>query len=282
MKVSIVTATLNSQRTVSDTIVSIQQQSFKNIEHVIIDGASNDDTLKIIRNLGHNGPFLSEADKGMYHAMNKGIKLSTGDIIGILNSDDFYAHNHVIQKVVNIFETHACDAIYGDLIYIDPVNRNKLLRKWIAGGYTNKLFYRGWMPPHPTFFVRKEVYENYGLFNLALQSAADYELILRLMLVNQIRTNYLTDVLVKMRAGGQSNRSISNRLRAHEEDRLAWKLNGIPLKWYTPWLKPARKVKQFLFPPTTLEAHDENNFPVNPLNKSISSYKKDSEIRVVY
>ncbi len=246
MKVSIITATLNSAATIKDTVLSVKNQTYSNLEHIVIDGQSTDNTLNLLNYFGHRGPVLSEADKGIYDAMNKGVKMASGNIVGILNSDDFYPHSRVIEKVVKAFDSENCDAVYGDLVFVDPLYKKKVLRKWIAGGYNKKLFYRGWMPPHPTFFVKKEVYEKYGAFNLDFKSSSDYELLLRFMFLKDIKVKYLPGVLVHMRAGGQSNKSLKNRIAAHMEDHRAWTTNGISPKWYTVLLKPLRKVKQYL------------------------------------
>jgi glycosyltransferase len=245
MKVSIITATYNSAATIKDTILSIKRQSYKNVEHIVIDGRSTDDTLRLVNNCGHCGPLISEKDLGIYHAMNKGVKIANGDIVGILNSDDFYPHSKVIEKVVKAFKTHNCDAVYGDLLYVDRQHKDKVLRKWIAGGFNKDLFYNGWMPPHPTFFVKREVYEKYGAFNINFKNSSDYELLLRFLFLNEIKVHYLPGILVHMRDGGYSNRSIKNRVTAHIEDYRAWKANGISPKWYTLTLKPLRKVTQY-------------------------------------
>lgn len=246
MKVSIITATYNSEATVKDTVLSVKRQTYQNVEHVVIDGLSNDNTLNVLNYFGHSGPLISEPDKGIYDAMNKGVKIAGGDIIGILNSDDFYPDARVIERVVKVFKKGNCDAVYGDLVYVDPFHIKKVLRKWIAGGYSRKSFYKGWMPPHPTFFVRKEVYEKYGAFNLDFKSSSDYELLLRFLFLKQIKVKYIPAVLVHMRAGGYSNRSIKNRLAAHLEDYRAWKTNGISPRWYTLALKPLCKVRQYI------------------------------------
>lgn len=245
MRVSIITATYNSERTIKDTLASVKQQTYKNLEHIIVDGASKDKTINLLDLYGHRGPVLSEADNGIYDAMNKGVAMADGDIIGILNSDDFYSNSHVIQKVVSAFEDSDCDAVYGDLVYIDSKQTNKVVRKWVAGNYDKKHFYKGWMPPHPTVFIKKEVYEKYGLFNLKFKSSSDYELLLRLMVLKNIKVGYIPHVLVHMRIGGQSTKSLSNRLAAHKEDYMAWLSNGISPKWYTLAMKPLRKIKQF-------------------------------------
>jgi glycosyltransferase involved in cell wall biosynthesis len=248
MKVSIITTTYNSARTIRDTVLSVRYQSHHDVEHIIVDGSSTDNTLNLAGYFGHTGPLLSEPDKGIFDAMNKGVMMASGDIVGILNSDDFYSHAGVIEKVAEAFDNEDCDAVYGDLVYVDSCQVKKVLRKWIAGAYNKKLFYNGWMPPHPTFFVKKEVYEKYGLFNLDFKSSSDYELLLRFMLLKDIKVKYLPGVLVHMRAGGHSNSSIKNRLIAHLEDYNAWRVNGISPKWYTIAMKPLRKLTQYLIP----------------------------------
>ncbi len=246
MKVTIITATFNSAGTIEDTLFSVQQQNYKNVEHIIIDGASTDKTLDLIKGFGHSGPLLSKADKGIYDAMNKGVKMATGDIVGILNSDDYYPHIGIIEKVVKTFENTKCDAIYGDLVFVDKNEGKKVVRKWVAGDFNRNQFYKGWMPPHPTFFVRKEIYERYGDFNLKFKNSSDYELLLRFMFLHKIKVKYIPNVMVHMRIGGHSNRSLRNRLIAHKEDYLAWKLNGLSPRWFTLALKPIRKIKQFV------------------------------------
>jgi len=246
MRVSIITVCFNSAGTIADTIKSIQSQNYSDIEHIIIDGVSQDSTLDVIKSCGHTGPLISERDNGLYDAMNKGIRVATGEIIGILNSDDFYTDHKVIDDVVAQFQRPGCDAVYADLNYIDNSQSEKIVRKWRSGRYKPAKFNYGWMPPHPTVFVKKEVYDKYGAFNTELNSAADYELILRFLYKNKIRAHYVPRVLVNMRAGGLSNRSINHRLKAHMEDYRAWSSNGIRPHWYTLMLKPMRKVFQFL------------------------------------
>ena len=248
MKVSIITATYNSAATVADTLHSVKKQTYPAIEHIIIDGLSNDNTLQIVSGFNHVQQVISEKDTGIYDAMNKGITYATGDIIGILNSDDFYPGENIIEEVVKIFNTTNCDALYGDLVFVDSVQTNKIYRKWIAGSYSDQLFLKGWMPPHPTFFVRKEIYNQYGKFNTTLKSSADYELMVRLLYLHKIKVGYLHGTLVHMRIGGQSTKSLSNRLKANYEDYQAWRLNSLKPKWYTLLLKPIRKIKQFYFP----------------------------------
>jgi len=245
MKVSIITATFNSAATVADSIRSVQQQSYQNIEHIIIDGVSKDDTLSIVHAM-HSGTIVSEKDKGIYDAMNKGIAITNGEIIGILNSDDYYADDRIIEKVVNLFASTGCDAVYGDLLYVDNTDLSKVKRKWIAGKHNKRSFLFGWMPPHPTFFVKKKIYDQHGVFNLQLGTAADYELMLRFIYKQGIKVSYLNEVIVKMRTGGVSNKTVQNRWRANQHDKQAWLINDLKPYWFTTILKPVRKIVQFV------------------------------------
>ena len=179
--------------------------------------------------------------------MNKGLTLATGDVIGILNADDFFASRDVLQKVVNAFSESDIDASYGDLVYVQSKNTKKVIRYWRSGSFKVRKFYSGWMPPHPTFFVRRSVYEEKGLFNLSLGTAADYEIMLRFLLKYRLKVGYIPEVLVKMRTGGESNVSLSNRIKANCNDSRAWKANDLtPYPW-TILLKPLRKVGQWVF-----------------------------------
>jgi glycosyltransferase involved in cell wall biosynthesis len=246
MLVSVVTVCRNSALTIADTIRSVKQQTYKSIEHIIIDGGSDDDTLNVIKSNQHSGPFISEKDKGIYDAMNKGISMAKGDIIGILNSDDFFYDTRVIERIVAAFEQQNCEAIYSDLIFVDPKNTSIVKRKWIAGPYNSAKFLSGWMPPHPTVYVKSEIYKKFGNFNYRLKCSADYDILLRFLYVEKVRVEYLKGITIRMRAGGQSTGSLTNRLRAHIEDYTAWRLNNITPHWYTLILKPLRKIKQFI------------------------------------
>jgi len=245
MKISIVTATYNSAATVADTLDCISRQDHPLIEHIIVDGGSKDETLDIVRRYPHVARMVTGKDKGIYDAMNKGIGLATGDIIGILNSDDIYTDDKVLSLVAAAFSDPSVMTVYADLQYVYPDDLSRIQRTWKTGRFRKTNFYYGWMPPHPTFFVRKEVYERAGLFNLELRSAADYELMLRILLKLGMSAHYIPKVIVKMRAGGMSNASLFNRLRANKEDRLAWKINGLRPYFFTLYLKPVRKISQF-------------------------------------
>ena len=242
---SIVTATLNNFSTIADCINSIRSQSVY-VEHIIADGVSSDKTLDVVQSLSPLSSIVSEPDQGIYDAMNKGVNRATGNIVGILNADDFLAGPNVLQMVLTVFDDPSIDACYGDLVYVDQEDTSRVVRFWKSGSYDYRKLYWGWMPPHPTFFVRREVYEKYGLFNLSLGSAADYELMLRFLLKHRITATYIPEVLVKMRTGGMSNASFQNRLKANRMDRLAWRVNGLkPYPW-TTYLKPLRKLNQYL------------------------------------
>jgi glycosyltransferase involved in cell wall biosynthesis len=246
MKISIITATYNSASTLSDTLSCIQRQDHPDIEHILVDGRSEDDTLSIASRFPHIAKIISEKDNGLYDAMNKGISLATGEVVGILNSDDIYTTPDVLSGIAKVFADPKVMTAYADLQYTSPDNPDKIIRSWKSGTYQKRSFYWGWMPPHPTFFVRREIYGKVGLFNTELRSAADYELMLRILLKHGYAAHYIPRVIVKMRSGGMSNASLWNRLRANKEDRLAWKLNGLQPHFFTLYMKPLKKISQFI------------------------------------
>jgi len=247
MKVSLITISYNAEDTIEDTIQSVINQSYKNIEYIIIDGLSNDNTLNIIEKYKSRiSKVVSEKDKGLYDAMNKGISNCTGDVIGMLNSDDLLASPDIIEKLVKVFESEKTDAIYGDLVYVDREDIEKIKRKWISKKYKKGAFKRGWMPPHPTFYVKKELYQYYGKFDLRFKTSADYELMLRMIHKHNVKLSYLSEIMVKMRVGGQSNVSVKNRLNANREDKMAWDVNGLKRPPFLSLIKPLSKVGQFL------------------------------------
>ena len=245
MKVSIVTVAYNAASTIKDTIESVLSQKGIDLEYIIVDGGSKDDTVQIIESFGDQiHKFISEPDKGIYDGMNKGVKMATGVVVGILNSDDFYMDENVLQKVISKF-TEDIQAVYADLVYVDQFDTDKITRTWVSKKYEEDAFIKGWMPPHPTFFVRKEIYDKFGCYSLELRSAADYEFMLRVIHKHKISLSYLPEVIVKMRAGGESNASFKNRLRANKEDRMAWKMNDLKPSPFTFIRKPLSKVSQF-------------------------------------
>ena len=243
--ISLVTATFNAAQSLEMCLKSVSTQRSL-FEHIIIDGCSTDSTLSIASSFtGHSLRIVSEPDNGIYDAMNKGIRLAEGEVIGVLNADDFYASSEVLASVAGVFEDNRVDACYGDLCYVAGADCRKIVRYWRSGGYDWRKMYWGWMPPHPTFFVRRRVYEAYGLFNLELGSAADYELMLRFLVRYRIRVAYIPEILVCMRTGGVSNATVANRVRANRMDRKAWDVNGLkPYPW-TLWCKPLRKLPQY-------------------------------------
>lgn len=246
MKVSIVTVVRNGAATLPDCIASVLAQTHPGIEYIVVDGASTDATPDVIRSFGSKiALVISEPDRGPYDAMNKGIAAATGDVVGILNADDLYAHPNVVSQIIEKLQLTAADAAYGDLLYVDRENLSRVWRVWRAGAYRPGAFLQGWMPPHPTFFVKRAVYHRFGTFNLNLGTAADYELMLRLVHKHGIRLCYVPDVLVWMRRGGLSNASWRNWLRANRYDREAWRLNGLRPRVYTLLWKPVRKLFQW-------------------------------------
>ncbi|MDB9964279.1 glycosyltransferase [Vicingaceae bacterium] len=245
--VSIITVCYNSAKTIEDTIQSVTSQSYSNIEYLILDGGSTDNTMDLVNSFKNEIAFInSEKDKGMYDAINKGIELCKGEVIGILNADDFYIDDKVIGEVVAKMQEEKADSLYSDLYYVSANDTNKVIRNWVSGKYNRQKFLFGWMPPHPTFFLMRAAYEKYGNFNLSLKSAADYELMLRFLYKNNISTCYLPRPLVRMRVGGVSNVSLINRIKANKEDRKAWRMNGLRPRPYTMLLKPLRKVLQYV------------------------------------
>jgi glycosyltransferase len=245
--ISIITVTYNSEQTLQKTIDSVLTQSYPNIEYIIIDGNSTDNTLNIIK---ENEPkfagrmkWISEPDNGIYEAMNKGIKLTSGDIIGILNSDDAFFSPEIIAEVVNGFQITKCDVLYGDLIYQKD---KQYLRYWKSNPFRYRGLYFGWMPPHPTLYCRKEIYEKNGSFDLQFRISADYDFILRIFKNKNYHFAYLRKVLVLMNTGGISNGSFRNIMAKSKEDYIALKKNGLHFGLLIIFFKNSRKIVQFL------------------------------------
>jgi glycosyltransferase involved in cell wall biosynthesis len=245
MKVSIITAVFNREHFISDAIESLQNQTHPEIEHVVIDGASTDGTLELLRSrLDRNAVLVSEPDKGIYDALNKGLVRATGEIIGLLHSDDLFANNLVLADVAKVFNDPAIDAVYGDLQYVSKANTDNVIRHWVADEYSRNRLDWGWMPPHPALFLRRSVIEHWGGFDTRFRIAADYDAILRYFGKGAIRSAYIPRVLVKMRVGGESNRSIARVMRKSREDYRALKGNGVGGFGALVW-KNVSKVGQF-------------------------------------
>ena len=229
MKTSIITVTLNSEKTIKETIESVIRQNHQNIEHIVIDGGSSDNTISIVQSYKkHITTLISENDYGIYDAMNKGIDVSTGDIIGFLNSDDFYANNEVIYSVLKEFRNNPkIDACYSDLIYVDKFNTSKIIRYFKSSRFKEGLFSKGWCPPHPTFFAKRSVYESFGKFDTNYQISSDVDLMMRFLEKHKIKTQYIPEVWVKMRTGGTTNKNLKNIWLQNKEILLSFNKNNL-------------------------------------------------------
>jgi len=246
MKVSVITSCFNSAQTIRATLDSIRAQDYPSIELVIVDGGSKDETMSIVEEYDDIVTIaISESDQGIYDALNKGIALSTGEVIGFLHSDDFFSSPSSISNIAQAFQDEHVDAVYGDLDYVDRTDDKKIIRQWRSQAFEAALFYNGWMPAHPTFYLRKSCYDRLGGYDLSFKQSADYELMLRMLLKHGLKAKYIPEVLVKMRIGGASNVSLENRWKANKEDARAWKKNGIKPKAYTRWIKPLSKLTQY-------------------------------------
>ncbi|AFI05698.1 glycosyltransferase family 2 protein [Helicobacter cetorum] len=243
LKVSVITASFNSEKTIQDTILSVLNQTYRDIEYIIIDGASTDKTLEIIQRYRDSiACVVSEKDKGIYDAMNKGIRRASGDIIALLNSDDFYTDEFVIEKVVHEFEKKNCDSVYADLVFVKPSCLEKVVRYYESGEFNPKTFLYGVVPAHPTLFIKREIYERYGLYKTDYKISADFEMIIRLFVVQKISFSYLKEVLVKMRTGGVSTQGFKSLLVRNRENIRACKDNNIQANWFLMLLKYPRKI----------------------------------------
>ena len=244
LKISIITVCFNAENTIKSCIDSVKSQNYTNIEYIVIDGASTDKTINIVNNYAHFvDHFVSEPDRGIYDAMNKGIKLATGDIIGMLNADDYFADNSVLTNIAEAFCKYNTDIIYGDLDYINE--KGRIVRKWRSGQFSRRKLEFGWMPPHPTFYCRRNLFERYGFYRLDYGTAADYELMSRYLYVNKLTVFYLNMVIIKMKLGGKSNKSIAARVKALFYDLKAMRNNGITLPFLALIVKPVRKITQY-------------------------------------
>ena len=247
MKVSIITVVWNNKDTIKDAIDSVLSQSYKDIEYIIIDGASTDGTVDIVKSYGDKiTKFISEPDKGLYDAMNKGIKLATGDIIGILNSDDFYTDKYVIEKIVGTFESLHVDSVFADLIYVKPENLTKTVRYYDSSKFYPAKFAYGYMPAHPTFFVRKEIYEKYGVFRTDLKIASDFDILIRFLYTNKVSYSYIQKPIVKMRLGGVSTNGLKSKILLNKEVLKVCKDNKIDTNIFKILAKYPSKILELL------------------------------------
>jgi glycosyltransferase len=244
LKISIITVVWNNKQTIKDAINSVLFQTYKGIEYIIIDGKSTDGTVEIVKNYGDQiTTFVSEKDKGIYDGLNKGVKAATGDIVAFLHSDDLYENSEVVAKVVEAFMNEDIDGVYGDLVYTPKDNTDKVLRYWKSKDFDSTLLKKGWMPAHPTLFLKRDVYEKFGGFDLDFKIAGDYDFMLR-VLSGGIKVKYIPQVLYKMRVGGESNKSLKNILLKSREDLRSLKKNGVG-GVYSLLIKNFSKIRQF-------------------------------------
>ena len=244
IKVSVITVCRNNQSTIADAMRSFLSQDYPCKEHVVIDGASTDNTLEIVKQFSPE-ILVSEPDDGMYYAVNKGIALASGDVVALLHADDVFASDNVISQMVKSMGNASSDTAYADLVYVDGNNPDKIVRYWQSGVFTKKKLSYGWMPPHPTFFVKRSVYQQFGVFDTSFKIAADYDIMLR-FLSGGVSTVYCPIVAVKMRTGGLSNGSFGNILRKMREDITAARKNSVG-GVFTITFKNLRKIKQLFY-----------------------------------
>lgn len=249
MKISVVTVVFNGASTLEDTILSVARQTHPDVEHIIVDGGSTDGTLEVIARHRHRlAVVISEPDNGLYDAMNKGISAASGDVIGTLNSDDVYADDSVLAQVATVMQDPQYDACYADLVYVDAIDTTRVIRVWRSRPFTTGLFLQGWMPAHPTFFVRRAVYEKYGLFDTAYKLQADFELTMRFLEVHGVKSAHVKRFWVRMRWGGLSNRSVFNIIRGNLEAFRACRRHGLRVSPAFVLRKIASRIPQFLMP----------------------------------
>lgn len=245
--VSIITVSYNSENTIQNTIESVLSQTYKNIEYILIDGSSTDSTNDIILSFGDKiTKHITEPDQGMYDAMNKGIRLASGDIVGILNADDLFVGPNVIEKVVKEFGKSGIDAVYGDVQFVNPEFENKILRYYSSKRFNTYKFKFGIMPAHPSFYARRELFEKYGYYKTGYKIAADFELLLRFLYKNQVESYYLEYPFVSMRPGGISNKNFKSNWVLNKEIFRACKENGIYTNYFYIYSKYFWKIFEFI------------------------------------
>jgi glycosyltransferase involved in cell wall biosynthesis len=244
MKISIITVSFNSAKTIRQTIESVLSQDYLDLEYIVVDGASKDGTVDILKEFEGKLKYISEPDKGIYDALNKGVKLATGEVIGTIGGDDFYPNTHVISHIAQAFETFKTEAVYGDKQYVNMGDDNTIVRYWRSDEYNRENWLKGWMPPHLSFYLKKSAFDKYGDYITDFTCSGDYELMLRMLYKNNLTAHYLPEVVMTMRNGGTSTASWKHRYRANMEDRRAWKINGLKPHWFTLWLKPISKISQ--------------------------------------
>jgi glycosyltransferase involved in cell wall biosynthesis len=247
MKVSVITVCFNSEKYIRATIQSVLSQTYANIEYIIVDGGSTDGTLAIIKSYGNKiSKLISQPDKGIYDAMNKGLFMATGDIVGFLNSDDMFSQSTSIELIVNAFKDSSADSVFSNLYYVKQEAPDEIVRHWQTGEFAVGSFCKGWHPAHPTFYVKREVYNRYGLYDLEFPLAADFEIMLRFLERYKISTEYLPNVLIKMRLGGATNRSFKNIYLQNKECIRAFHKNNIKVSSLYPLYRLLPKFIQYI------------------------------------
>lgn len=249
MKVSIITATYNSAATIRDTLESVASQTYVDIEHIIIDGASKDDTLEIVKQFPHVAKVISERDKGIYDAMNKGILAATGDVIGLLNSDDFLTRNDSIENIVNTLIETKSDSVFGDIKFVSQADLSKVVRYYSSKEFKPNKFEWGYMPAHPTFYTYKKFYDEFGLYKLDYKICADFDFLIRLLYTHRLSYTYIKKDLVTMRTGGVSNINLKSRYILNKEIVRACNENGIKTNLLKVSLKLFNKLSELIFIP---------------------------------
>jgi len=245
--ISVITVSYNARETIADTIESVSSQTYRSVEHIVVDGASTDGTLEVLERFRDKlSKIVSEPDEGIYAAMNKGLSLATGDVIGTLNSDDVYVDENVLAMVAEVFRDDSVDVCYGDIFYVDKGDLNRIVRHWKSEPYRPGLFEQGWMPPHPSFFIRRRVLGRVGLFEPRYRFAADFDFMLRALHVQQLRSIYLPRELVTMRVGGWTNNSVRNVIRGNIEAYRSCRKNGLGVSPFFIARKILRKLPQYV------------------------------------
>ena len=243
MKVSIITATFNSEKNIEACLQSVYTQNYNNIEHIIIDGGSDQQTIALLKKSAQQSKWITQPDLGIYDALNKGIQLATGDLIGFLHSDDLFASHDVIGNIVNIFKSdNQIHGVYGNLVYVNK--KNKTVRTWNSKPFKQSYLDFGWTPPHPTLFLREDVYQKHGLFDTSFKIAGDYDFMLRILKDNEIKVLYVPNIITKMKIGGVSNKNLGNIITKSKEDIIALRKNGFTFPFFTLAAKNIRKLPQ--------------------------------------
>ncbi len=246
MTLSIITPTYNSAATLRDTLESVAMQMHPEVEHIIVDGQSSDDTLKIVEEFPHVARVISEKDDGLYDALNKGIRAATGEVVGILNSDDFFTHSGVLSIIARAFGQQPVDCVFGDVVYVQPEDTSKIIRYYSSGHFRPHKFAQGFMPAHPTFYLKRKYYQQHGLHDTSYRIAADFELLLRMLYIHGLSYRYIDQPLVHMRAGGVSNASVKNRLVINREILRACREHGVETNMGRLYGRYFRKALEFV------------------------------------